>query len=61
MVVGNTTYATTIGTYYTNLSAGTHKIEVWYRTIFTFTYDPTADFQAMRLAGPGVRPVGRRA
>jgi len=35
--------------YYTNLQAGTHKIEVQYRTIFTFTYDPTADFQAMRL------------
>jgi len=49
MVVGNTTYATTLGAYYTNLQAGTHKIEVQYRTIFTFTYDPTADFQAMRL------------
>jgi len=49
MVVGNTTYATTIGTYYTTLSSGTHTIEVHYRTPYAFTFDPTADFQSMRL------------
>jgi len=49
MVVGNTTYATTVGTYYTVLTAGTHHVEVQYRTQFAFSFDPTTDYQSMRL------------
>jgi len=50
MVVGNTTYATTVGTYYTVLSSDvTHRVEVQYRTQFSFQFDPSADYESMRL------------
>jgi hypothetical protein len=49
VVVGNTAYAANVGTYYTTLPAGTHRIILEYRTNSGFTFDPTADFEAARL------------
>lgn len=49
VVVGNTTYATSTGTYYTTLSAGPHTIALQYRTNMAFTFDPAADWQSARL------------
>jgi hypothetical protein len=48
-VVGNTVYASTSGTYYTTLAAGSHTVLLQLRTPMTFTYDPGADWQASRL------------
>jgi hypothetical protein len=48
-VVGNTVYASTSGTYYTTLAGGSHTIVLQYRTPMSFTYDPTADWQASHL------------
>src|SRR5205085_1065254 len=49
VVVGNTTYATSIGAYYTTLEAGSHTVSLHYRTNMAFTFDPTADWQSARL------------
>jgi hypothetical protein len=49
VVVGNTTYATSTGSYYTTLPAGTHTIVLEYRTNMNFTFDPAADWQGARL------------
>jgi hypothetical protein len=49
VVVGNTTYATSIGSYYTVLQAGSHTVALYYRTNMAFTFDPTADWQSCRL------------
>jgi hypothetical protein len=48
-VVGNTVYASTSGTYYTILAAGSHTIVLQYRTPMSFSYDPTADWQSSHL------------
>ena len=48
-VVGNTVYASTSGTFYTMLAAGEHIIVLQYRTPMSFSYDPTADWQASHL------------
>jgi hypothetical protein len=49
VVVGNTAYAANVGTYYTTLPAGTHRVILEYRTNSGFTFDPAADFEAARL------------
>jgi hypothetical protein len=49
VVVGNTTYATSTGSYYTTLSAGAHTVVLEYRTNMNFTFDPMADWQGARL------------
>jgi hypothetical protein len=49
VIVGNTSYATSIGSYYATLPAGSHTVVLEYRTPFAFNYDPTADWQAARL------------
>jgi hypothetical protein len=49
VVVGNTTYATSTGTYYTTLDSGSHQIVLQYRTGNAFTFDPNADWQSARL------------
>jgi hypothetical protein len=49
VVVGNTTYATSTGSYRTTLSAGLHHVTLEYRTNMAFTFDPTANWQGSRL------------
>jgi hypothetical protein len=49
VIVGNTSYATSIGSYYATLPAGSHTVTLEYRTPFAFNFDPTADWQAARL------------
>ena len=49
VVVGNTTYATSTGSYYTTLAAGPHTVTLEYRTNMAFSFDPKADWQSSRL------------
>jgi hypothetical protein len=49
VVVGNTAYATNVGTYYTTLPAGMHRVILEYRTNSGFSFDPGSDFEAARL------------
>ncbi|MGZ6618010.1 MAG: hypothetical protein ACXVFQ_26740, partial [Solirubrobacteraceae bacterium] len=49
VVVGNTTYATSTGSYYTTLDSGSHQVVLQYRTTNAFTFDPNADWQSARL------------
>src|SRR6266478_5080927 len=49
VVVGNTAYPANVGTYYTTLPAGKHRVIVEYRTNSGFAFDPTVDFEAARL------------
>jgi hypothetical protein len=49
MVVGNTTFVTSTGSYYATLPAGSHSVTLEYRTNVPFTFDPTTDWQAQRV------------
>jgi len=49
VVVGNTAYAANVGTYYTTLPAGPHRVILEYRTNSGFLFDPAVDYEASRL------------
>lgn len=49
VVVGNTTYAASTGTYMTTLAAGAHTVVLQYRTQMAFTFDPAVDWHSARL------------
>jgi len=50
VVVGNTAYATNVGTYYVVLPKGPHTVQLEYRTNgASFMFDPAVDYEASRL------------
>src|SRR6267143_3352467 len=50
VVVGNTAYATNVGTYYAVLPKGPHTVQLEYRTNgASFMFDPAVDYEASRL------------
>ena len=49
VVVGNTAYAANVGTYYTTLPAGPHRVILEYRTNSSFLFDPAVDYESSRL------------
>jgi hypothetical protein len=49
VVVGNTAYAANVGTYYTTLPAGPHRVVLEYRTNSGFLFDPAVDYESSRL------------